>query len=385
MHRAPALLALLVAVPLLGLPAPAATANGPAAEDPPLIGIGHRHTIPAPTLGEPVNLIVHLPARYAEEDRRYPVLLLLGSDLRSKFAQAAATLDVMTDAAQLPACILVGIDLPKGNFVLVPREGAGETAGADRYLAAIGDEILPDIDRTFRTNGYRILYGPSNSGLFAVYALVTGRLPVQAYLASSPMLGWCPRLLGNLATAAWADPLRPSRFLFLVWSDDDSERVAAELPAFVARLERSAPAWLHWKTEVRHHEGHVPEMDLALGLRALFPDFSAPLASRTLAALQSHYAALGERYGFTVEVPEARLFDTGLSLAHSGELGEAQRLLAYGAEQYPRNARMRTGLGFVCSRRGDPSAAAAHLQQALALDPSDSWARQLLAEIHPPR
>jgi enterochelin esterase-like enzyme len=150
--------------------------------DPPVIGIGHKHTFPSRILGENVDLVVHLPGDYSSGEKRYPVLLFLGSDYRAKYALAAATLDCMTDGGQLPGIVLVGVDLPHGNFVQVPLENAGGTASADRQLAMLKEEIIPFVDRTFRTNGYRIVYGGSNSGVFAVYALLSGKLPCQAFL-----------------------------------------------------------------------------------------------------------------------------------------------------------------------------------------------------------
>lgn len=347
----------------------------------PVIGIGHKHTMESPLLGERVNLVVHLPEGYATGEKRYPVLLFLGSDARAKFAQAAATLDCMADGAQSPAFILIGVDLPRGNFVLVPQENPSGTASADRHLAALADEVVPFVDRTFRTNGYRILYGASNSGVFAVYALLSGKLPVQAYFASSPMLGWCPKLIREKTEGACAVSDRARQFLFIVASDDDYEHVTNEVPAFEDLLRRCAPTWLRWKAETRHNEGHVPEMDLALALRALFPDFNPETELTTLPALRSHYAALSERYGFAIEVPEALLFDVGYTLATDRQLDEAQRIFEFAVESYPRNAQMHAALGFVHKQRGDSEAAIGHLKKALEVDPAQGWARQQLSEL----
>jgi hypothetical protein len=331
-----------------------------------------------------VELVVHLPADYASGEKRYPVLLFLGSDYRAEFALAAATLDYMCAQGQLPQIILVGVDLPHDNFALVPQENAEGTASADRHIGALADEIIPFVDRTFRTNGYRILYGGSNSGVFTVYALLSGKLPCQAYFASSPMLGWCPNLISDKAMGAFADSSRPGRYLFLVWSDDDFGHVTHEMPKFVGLLEHSAPGWLRWKSEVRHNEGHVPEMDLSLGLRALFPDYNLKSERTTLRALQEHYAALSTRYGFLIEVPDPLLFNAGITLANGRQLEEAQRIFAYGAERNPRTADLRAGLGFVCKQRGNAEQAIEHLKMALEIDPGHAWARLQLAELQKP-
>jgi predicted alpha/beta superfamily hydrolase len=384
MKRTPAIIGTLIALLAANLPAQDASRGKPESE-PPVIGVGRKHTIPSRVLGEKVDLIVHLPGDYASGEKRYPVLLFLGSDARSKFAQAAATLDCMTDGGQLPGIILVGVDLPHGNSVLVPQEKADGAASADRHIAVLAEEIIPFVDRTFRTNEYRILYGASNGGIFAVYALLSGKLPVQAYFASSPMLGWCPSLISEKAKAAFADPSRSGAFLFLLGSDDDYGHVTRELPKFVALLEKNAPAWLRWKSETRHNEGHVPEMDLPLGLRALFPDFNPETELMTLRALREHFTALSKRYGFEIDVPEARIFDVGFELANGGQLDEAQRIFEFCVEHYPRNALMRTCLGFVHKQRGNSEVAIGHLKKALEIDPEQGWAKQQLAELQQPK
>ncbi len=358
-------------------------AHGSPDSGPPVIGIGHKHTVTSRALGEQADLIVHLPSGYDSGEKRYPALIFLGSDNRAKFALAAATLDYMTAQGQLPAFILVGVDLPHGNFVQVPQENAEGTANADRQVTALAQDIIPFVDRTFRTNGYQILYGGSNSGLFAIFAMLSGTLPFQAYFASSPMLGWCPNLVTKRAKEAFAASDRPRRFLFVIWSDDDLAGVTSQAPNFVDLLKTSAPRWLQWKSATRHHEGHVPEMDLALSLRALFPDYNPVPAPATLRELQEHFATLSDRYGFAIDVPEALVFETGMNLVTGRHLDEAQKLFEFAVERHPRNARLHAGLGFVHRQRGDIPIAIRCLRKAIEIDPNDGWARGQLIELEP--
>lgn len=366
---------LLAAILLLGAEMPVA----PAAQ--PVIEIGRKYMMESKHLGEPVDLIVHLPKDYETPDARYPVLYLLGSNYRARFAMAASTLDYMHSQGQLPQIVLVGMDLPHGNFGMVPIEGPDGTAGADRHVAALAEEIIPFVDRQFRTNGYRILYGGSNCGIFAVYALATSRLPVQATIASSPMLGWSPDLIVNKTKEAFADATRPNHMLYLIESDDDYSRVTSTFPGYVRLLETSAPAWLRWKAEIRTNEGHVPEGDLSFGLRAIFPDYNPPVALKTLQTLREHYTRLSERYGFTIDVPSYLLFDLGFDLAFAGELDEAGRIFEFAVAHHPRQAQSHAGLGLVHKERGDIEAAVTLFERALSLDPEQGLARRLLAEI----
>lgn len=347
----------------------------------PVITIGQKHTLPSAILGETVDLIVHLPDNYESDAARHPVLLMLGSNYRARFAMAASTLDYMRAQLQLPPIILVGVDLPHGNFGLVPREGADGTAGADRYIEALTREIIPFVDEHFRTNGYRILYGGSNCGIFALYALMSGRLPVQAYVASSPMIGWSRELIHARTRDAFAEPDRSDRFLFLIASDDDFGRVTREFPGYVELLKTSAPPWLRWRAELRVNEGHVPEVDLSFGLRTLFPDYNPPVELSTLQALREHFAGLSSRYGFTFDVPPALLFDVGYDLAAAGDLDESWCIFEFMIEHDPKSARGYAGLAFVQQKRGDAAGALALAERAIELDPQLGLAKRIKNEV----
>jgi tetratricopeptide (TPR) repeat protein len=105
----------------------------------------------------------------------------------------------------------------------------------------------------------------------------------------------------------------------------------------------------------------------------------------TLRSLQEHFATLSSRYGFSIEVPEALLFDAGMALANRQQLDDAQRTFEFAVAQYPRNPQMHAGLGFVFKQRGNSDVAIEHLKKALEIDPGQSWAKQQLAELKTPR
>jgi predicted alpha/beta superfamily hydrolase len=64
------------------------------------------------------------------------------------------------------------------------------SGGADRFLDFIQTELIPEIDRRYRTEACRIFTGHSLGGLIAIYILVNCPEMFQAYIASSPSLWW---------------------------------------------------------------------------------------------------------------------------------------------------------------------------------------------------
>ncbi len=344
--------------------------------------LGQRHTIPSAVFGAERDLIIRLPDDYEVSGWRYPVLYMLGSNYRAAFALKAANLAYMSSQGQLPPMALVGVELPEGNFALVPRDEAnGGTESAERYLRFLDSEVFPYIQDKVRANGYRILYGGSNSGMGALFALFSGRVSCQATIASSPMLGWSPELIFRVTRQALKGPSRDPRFLFLIASDDDFGRVTRHFAEYVALVEEDTPSWLRVRAVTRNNEGHVPEMDLPLALRALFAGYNPDDRPADATGFRRHYQALSQELGMTIQPPSALLFDVGYDLVSAGQAEKGLEVFELFAERYPWAAMAHAGLGFAHKQRGDLDAARRSLRRALALDAENRLAQRLMKEM----
>lgn len=356
--------------------------NGAAAA---VVELGTSFELESAALERTMNVVVYLPDGYEEGSAPYPVLYMIGSEWRSHFALAAATLDMMRDLGQIPATILVGVDLPEGNGVLVPRGSPPDTSAADAHLAFLVDELLPEVERRYRTAPFRMLYGASNSGLFGVYSLLSRPQAFDAVLASSPMLGWCYDLIEKHARRTLATQKMPPRTLALVYSDDDYDRVTGFVPRFGRLVESLRPAWLSVVTEVRHNEGHVPTVDLALSLKAVFPDYNPPTELDSVAAIKAHFEGLSERYRFPIEAPADMVFDLGMRHVVDGRLEQAQQVFEQAVDAFPTMSRAYVGLGVVHERLGDTERALELFRKAVEVDPSDSLAARQVERLATPK
>ena len=356
--------------------------EGAGKSSPAVIGIGASYTAPSEALGEDQHLLVSLPNDYDSSGKDYPLLIFPGSNWHDRFAMIASTLRYMTEMGQIPPMILVGIDLPHGNFGLIPqKEEDGGTCGADNYIAMLTNEVIPFIDGEFRTNGFRIFYGASNCGIFAVYALMEGQLPVNAVIASSPMIGWNPELIFSKTQQALEAKDHPGRFLYLIESDDDYGRVTRHFPDYVNLLKESAPEWLSWNSDVLPNTGHVPEADVPSGLRAIFPDYNPPVELHTLQAVVDHFQTLSERYGFEIQAPFALIHNVGANHVFSGDLDEGQRIYEHIAAHYNEPVIAYSLLGLVHWKKGEIEEAKTFYKKALAIDPNHRRSLDALKEL----
>ena len=347
--------------------------------------LGTTRTVESKALGRAMTVRVHLPAGYEKGAGRYPVFLLVGSEYETRTVATVATLDALADAGQVPPMLFVGVDLPEGNGVFVPRAPERDVSGMDRHLVFLADELLPLVDREYRTVPFRVLYGASNSGLFAVWSFLSRPEAFNATIASSPMLGWCPELVTERATKLLArGGGLPKRWLAIVWSDDDYEEVRTPLPAFVALLKGGKAPSLELAAMERVNEGHVPVLDVPLALGAVFPDYNPPTDPTTLAELLGHYGGLARRYGFALEAPPNKVPDMGMEFLIAQRQDEAKAAFEHSVKTHPEEVRGYVGMGLVYKLGGDLEKARVWFEKALEVDPTSPMARRQLDRLQPP-
>lgn len=134
-------------------------------------------------LGEDRVIEVHLPANYDIAKRSYPTLYLLDADNQSLWdlTVAASSFTMQLDAIDraIPPHIVVGI---------IQKERGREFArGSASFASFIRDEVIPTVDREFRTSPFRIIVGHSLAGRFALETLCSNRI-FAAAIAISPAI-----------------------------------------------------------------------------------------------------------------------------------------------------------------------------------------------------
>ena len=159
--------------------------------------LGRSYRLESHALGETRIIDVSLPQGYdADTSQRYPVLVVLDGEFEHEIAVAATRF--YATMGQLPATIVVGVrnvdrsrdmtPTPVPGFT-APREAA-HAGGAERFLSFIATELVPYLDRHYRTAPMRVLVGHSLGGLFAVYALDQRPDLFTGYLVMEPAVWW---------------------------------------------------------------------------------------------------------------------------------------------------------------------------------------------------
>ncbi|MBN1225255.1 MAG: alpha/beta hydrolase, partial [Candidatus Aminicenantes bacterium] len=136
-------------------------------------------------LDRDVNLQVRLPIGYETSDSDYPVLYDLNAFFCFTFD--SGTVDILSGSSDIPDMIVVGLPPLPNGYVPTALESRGETpSGADLSIRFLEEELIPYVEKNYRSNTFRILYGHSVGGLFTMYTLFSHPELFTAYIAGSP-------------------------------------------------------------------------------------------------------------------------------------------------------------------------------------------------------
>lgn len=353
---------------------------------------GYQLAVPSRNLGVTRDVLVWLPESYDPEEgpdaARYPVLYVL--DGESYFEPYAGMVRYLSMYELMPEMIVVAVphgdrmaeltftraNAEYGNW---PTSGSGES-----FRRFLEQELVPLIDRTFRTHPFRILAGHSLGGLFALEAM--GRSPnlFQATIALSPSFAWNQFEWLRASGALFDGVTNWRQFVFVSMEprDDETVRRLAEFGELVATR---APTGFEYELRNYPEENHVSVGFLGMleSLRHLYANWTPEGEWWTLGTerVQAHFRELSERFGYTIPIPEADLVGHALhGLERHEAPNEAILLLELCLTLYPESADALEGLGEAYESKGDPNRARQFYSRALEVDPErESVKRRLEA------
>ena len=129
------------------------------------------------------------------------------------------------------------------------------TDGASKFRQFIADELIPEIDRRYRTTDKRSIIGESAAGLFVVETLFLQPDMFNSYIAMDPAIYWNKKYLVRTAAEHLSEfPKSPIRFWFAGSDAGDIQPNTRELEAI---LQENAPQSLTWSYSDQPSEKHT--------------------------------------------------------------------------------------------------------------------------------
>jgi predicted alpha/beta superfamily hydrolase len=249
--------------------------------------------------GTTYQLKISLPKHYSSKDTvRYPVLYLLDGGLGFPIAHSARTaLDMI---GGLEDVIIVGIDYEfelsytpwftgrwrdytpgkDANLDVNPGfikgfglpEGSLSSGGAPVFLNVIRNEIIPLIEREYKTNGDRGISGHSFGGLFAGYCLFEAHDLFKRFGVNSPSFWWNNKAMFEVEKKFSESHTSLPVTVFMSVGSLEGASMTPVMTAFADALKSRNYKGLDLKTFVFEGETHNSVMPAMIGrtLRVLY-------------------------------------------------------------------------------------------------------------------
>jgi predicted alpha/beta superfamily hydrolase len=217
-------------------------------------------TVESGALAETRLVHVHTPRTAAAGP--LPVLYMPDGGMDEDFPHVVNAVEALVQQGKVRPVIVVGIpntqrrrDLTGPTEVASDRAIAPKVGGSAAFRQFIREELIPEIDRRYKTTAERGIIGESLAGLFVVETFLEEPSLFTHYVALDPSLWWNKgALVASAANRLRAFDSSP-RTLYLAASKDAESRGGPSQLAEVIR--RSPPPGLRWDYKLRRDLTHA--------------------------------------------------------------------------------------------------------------------------------
>jgi predicted alpha/beta superfamily hydrolase len=281
----------------------------------------------------------------------------------------ASTIEFLTQNGRMPELIVVGVTNTDRTRDLTPvkstqKNPAGAlqfptSGGADNFLKFFETELIPEIEKQYRVEPYRIFAGHSLGGLFAIHAMITKPGLFNSYVAVSPSLQWENDSELKRAEEFLKNQKELKATLFVSIGNEPGG-IGADFDKFKELLSKTNIADFEWQAERMADEDHgsVVLRSHYFGLRKVYEGWQGPRDLKSGAVLgglkgaDAHYKKLSEKFGYTIPVPENLINQMGYQFLFDSKPEEAIAVFKANVERYPDSANVYDSLAEAYERGG---------------------------------
>ena len=350
-----------------------------AQEDGDDIVIGRYRVLHSDVMDEDRLLTIHLPRDYEDTLLSYPVLYLLyGQDINNYFAEAVIISEKLGSTGEIPPVIIIGVANTNRYRDNLPAEieGRPDSGGAVNYLRFFEEELIPFVEKNYRTKNFRILAGPQAGAVFSLYALITKPGLFNAFLTENPFM--------NPENAAFLFPAAESffkktrslkNFLYIKCEKNERPQDLEYVENFAQLLESHTPDGFRFKVDIQEPSGYfIAPLPFKEGLRMLFAGHKLPenFKTNTVKDIIDYYEKLSVEYGFPVDPPSLMLTFESDKLNQQRKTQEAIEVFEYQLGLYPKSLNALWRLGETYRGMGEFERAREYYRKFLSIRDADA-------------
>jgi len=350
------------------------------------IVIGKSIPMTSKILNREVNILISVPEDYNVSSTKYPVFYDLNSFY---FTLDCGTVQLLSRTSDIPNMIVVGVPPLERGYVPTPFEDRGEKpATADLSIKFLREELILFVEKNYRTNAFRILYGHSVGGLFTMYTLFNYPDLFTAYLAGSPWFQTNDQYwLKNIEKMAKARNMK-DKFLFMTVGKDEAELTLDTYKTLEKWMNDTSLTGLTWKSAwIEGDHGSMVGRNIYDGLLFFFSGWKIPysvLREADVEKIEEYLktnSAKWAKFGLEASaiLPEQRINALGYGLLNQKEYDKAVEIFIYNIKRFPKSFNAHDSLGEAYMIMGDKEKAIKYYKLAIDLNPNDTdYAKRIL-------
>ncbi|MBB6127410.1 alpha/beta hydrolase-fold protein [Mucilaginibacter lappiensis] len=344
-------------------------------------------------LGEKRTIWIHLPSDYSTTSTTYPVLYLLDGGNHFKYVSEAVEYLAGYDRNRMPQMIVVAIlnvdrtrDFTPIHSLLfdgkVDTTKMGKTGGGPKFLQFIKNELVPYVDKNYRTEPYRILSAHSLGGIFALYVKEAAPDLFQANILISPAIyGGNTKILTDFAPFLQShQQLRGKNFISI--GNENRQKV----DSLMLVLKTTAPTSFTWKFEQYPDENHfsVTYKSVYDGLRFIYSNWFIDYYSQikmSMTDINAHFSKLSDEFGYTINPSEDLLNNCGYQQLNLKNMDEAIGIFKENVQKHPTSSNAYDSLGEAYMRNGNKVLAIKNYKRSIELNPGNTSGKETLKKL----
>lgn len=338
------------------------------------------HTIKSAVLNEQRTVVVQLPKSYqANPDKIYPVIYRL--DGAGNIPLTSAVMERLKNDNRAPEVIIVAIENTNRLRDLYPTVNkepqgpVGEGGGAAKFLAFIEQELMPLINKSYRSHNFNVIAGASAAGVFALYTMQANPELFQAHIAYSPAVWWNYGAPVKAAKSFINKSKDLNNYVYINIGEE-AGLMRERYNELQQALQSNSLPNLRFFSDAFNNVSHNLT-SVAGSFNAyhnLFLPKQMPMSalSDDIESIDVYYKKLSQQWGEQIAPPDRAVRSLGYNLTGSKQFTRAIEVFKYNIKNHPKSVDALSALSYGYEMQGDTRQALEQMESALAIT-NDSY------------
>lgn len=343
-------------------------------------------------LGEERRITIGLPASYeANPEKKYPVLYLLDGDYLFDPFSGAISYGVYWD--DLPEMIVIGVHQNKDgerfeDTTTDQNNGLPFEKGA-QFFEFIGAELVPYIEKKYRTTPFRLIAGHDITASFINFYLYKETPLFNAYICLSPELA--PKM--EVRIPEKFSKIKEPFFYYLSAGDGDIKKIKEPIEKLDSNIKIANNPLVNYKYDLFKGATHYTEVlhSIPSALYQIFEvykpinsaeynDKIAILQTGYGDYLENKYATMSKVMGVKIPVRMSDFKVIENIILRNKAYDELGKMAEIANVNYPKAMLGEYELGLMYEKLGDPKRASKKYQNASQMEPIGDLSKDMMYE-----